>query len=529
MNYEELYQNLSTFDSGTQKVFKNVLQDQFNQVEYNDQFEQKLRSLENQFLDTPYHSEYLSILQSFEMQKAHIYQMYPNSNKKRAQAFSELQLSLDQSIQRLLQSSRENQQTSIASQVAEQRAAGLNPDLLGVDTSAAAQGGTGVDTAPGDMTLPEVTTGLEVAGDVLSCVGNFVGMGLNIANSVMSFGKLASDISLQKASEDHMHLLQTAYIHKFAEDFVNQTAPLFDEGLGAFPAWKPSSVPGLPESFQKQALEYAQSYYGSESHRAFQTGEQLSTQSSRDALAHLYGSGYYSDSMGVMADSLSVYGKMHLDLIESDYQHQKAYNDLYAKYYKTLSPEAMADAQNAVSTFTQEYYSELDGSQKASAENMFQRFQTEYLGALDAQASADATDAQASYASAYYGSLDGTSKAEYENYCNDLMKLQGEIQSTYLNAETTLLNQFKSDLNSKDPSVRINAAQSIQRLKARMDRRSSATGWQRFMNGVSALTPLAVGIGYIGAKVLTSAAAPGLAAAPVVQPLPGNNVSEYWL
>lgn len=523
MDYEEIYRKqILDSDSKVVQAINNIFKEPVS-------YEERLRSYESTFQDTPYHSEYMALLQSYKSQVNLIWDMYPHSEKKRAQALSQLQSSLDQSIQRLLQSSRENQQTSVASQVSEQREAGLNPDLLGVDTGAAAQGGTGIDTAPGDMALPEVTTGLEVAGTVLSCVGNFVGMGLNIANSVMSFGKLASDISLQQTSEDLINLQKTAYIHKFAEDFVNLTAPTFDEEIGAYPGWKPASIPGLPESFQEQALAHAQTYYGSEGHRAFQTGEQLSTQSSRDALAHLYGSGYYSDSMGQMSDSLAFYGRMHLDLIESDYKHQKAYNDLYAKYYKTLSPEAMAEAQNAVSTFTQEYYSELDGSEKASAENMFQRFQTEYLGSLDAQASADATDAQASFASAYYGSLDGMAKAKYENYCNELMKLQGEIQSTYFNAETALLNQFRSDLNSKDPSVRINAAQSIQKLKARMDRRSSQTGWQMFMDGLSTVTPIAIGLGYAGMKILGRGATAGMVVGPTAsQNLSTSPVSSFY-
>lgn len=439
------------------------------------------------------------------------------SDRKIAAAVGAAEQAFWDSVSSMLQSIREREQASVATQLEEQREAGLNPMLNGVDAGAAAISGSGIDTnTPLDPSaLPPVRSDLEVAGDVFSIVSSvasgIASIGLGIANTVTNIGSIAARNLLTEEQAGMIREGRMIQAGMIAEQYVLDNAPQYDESLGAFPGWIPASIPGVSDDMQEYALDRARSYYGSDRHRSGQLSQLSSVEQSRYDLARLYGNGFYNGSLESMADSISRYSKLQLNMIETNYNRQISYNKLYDKYYSLLSPEVMAEVQNAVNSYGSSYYSALDGSVAAAAENAAAQSQIDFFSSFDSSLSAASQNASNRYGSILYDSLDAEGKAAYDNYFYELSKLQGQIVEDELNAQDALFEEHRRNLNSPDPGVRIAAAKALQRSAAKSARRSSATGWQRFSQG--ARTVVGVGATLAGAAALVAGAAPAAAAA----------------
>lgn len=440
-----------------------------------------------------------------------------SSKKKVSAAVGAAEQAFWDSVSSMFQSIRERDQASVATQLEEQRAAGLNPLLNGVDSGAAATAGLGVDTnTPLDSSaLPPVRSDLEVVGDVFSIVSSvasgIASIGLGIANTVMNIGATAARNVLTEEQAGMIREGRMIQAGMIAEQYVLDNAPQYDESLGSFPVWIPASIPGVSEDMQMYALDRARSYYGSDRHRSGQLSHLSSVEQSRYDLARLYGNGFYNGSLEAMSDSISRYSKLKLDMIETDYNRQISYNRLFDKYYTLLSPEAMAEVQNAVNSYGSSYYSALDGSVAAAAENASVQSQSDFFASYDSSLSASYQNATNRYGSILYDSLDAEGKAAYDNYFYELSKLQGQIVEDQLSAQNALFEEHRRNLNSPDPGVRIAAAKALQRCVAKSARRSSATGWQRFSQG--ARTVVGIGATVAGAAALVGGAAPAAAAA----------------
>lgn len=460
---------------------------------------QQMYNLGLEFQGTEFWEEFLTIFRAYQdgIQLANESYFFP---QKAAQARAEVTATFYDSLAALQQAARVRAQSSIAGQTAEQIAAGYNPLLNGVDQGAAATGGASIDTmTPASVAnMPDVTTPLDIAGFASQVLGFFISSGISISSLAIKAGESAARCLLMEKQSGMLETAQASYAQSIAEQYVIDNAPAFDEGIGAFPAWVPASVPGLPAHLQDQGISFARAFYGSDRHRAGQIFTVSDVESGRAELANLYGSAFYSNSLGVMSDTVSKYAKLKLSVDESYYSLNLRYNDLYDKYFELLSPEAMADAQNAVLRYKAGYYNHLDSHQIAAAENAAAESSESFYNSYDSSEAAASLNAQNKYGSSLYTSLDASSKSAYENYYNELMVLSGEIENVELNSQKVLFDNLSRDLNSADPSVRVSAAKSVQRMQARIAARSSRTGWQRFSSGARTVVGAGVAIGGIG-------------------------------
>lgn len=486
-----------------------------------DQGSQDFYSVDAGYLmGTAYESEFLTIKSAHQsaLEAANALK----ADKKRALAIDAANQAYYDSVQSLYSSIREREQSSIENQTREKVNAGYNPFLTGdVDSAAAATAGRGHDTLSPHAEFPAPFTGEQVIPLALNALSVFAGLGTSIASTVMSVGKIASDIALSEGQTENLRLARSAYIQQQAEQFVIDTAPTFDDGLQAFPAWSPASISYLSDSDQSEGLRFAKAFYGSDRHRRMMLGESVGVESQRNALAHLYGSGFYSNSMGVMSERVAHYAKLHLDYIESEDRLKTAYNEYYKKYVDKLSPELMADVENAVLTSQKQFYDIFDAGTSASAANV----QNQTLSMVDAVDAAAAQNSLNRYNSALYDTLDANAKALYDNAYNELMTQQLELEKLLVNTENIQLESLRKDLDSPDPSVRISAAKSIERVHAKSNYRASATGWQRFSQGVKDLVGSAATVA--GVAVGAGALAAGKTAAAAVSPIMMPNYSNY--
>lgn len=467
-----------------------------------------------QFYNTDYWNEFYAAYTNFAHQMSMVGSSYITGAKAN-RARQELVSAYYDTVSKLAQSMREREQGSVSSQVEQLREAGRNPALEGVDAAGAASAGSGIQTSlsPDFSSMPDAESAFQVVGDIVSVaasvVGTVVSAGVGIAGLVANVGRIAAQNLLTE--EQVKAIAQGRQINAglIAEQFVLDNAPQYDEEIGDFPGWKIDAIPGVDDDLQEYALQRANSYYGSERHRSGQLSYLSASEQSRSDLAYIYGSGFYSNNLQEMSANIAGFSKVQLDAIDSAAKREKEYNDLYAKYFQLLSPEAMSEVQNKVLAYSSEYYSTLSGEAAANAVNLANASQADFFKAYDSGAAANAQDALNRYNSELYQSLSPESKAAYDNLFYDLSVLKGNIVSDEIKAQDALYAQVRSGLNSLDPAVRIQSAKALQRLKAKSDARSSMTGWQRFSNGARTVA----GIGaVIGGAVVAGMGSPALGA-----------------
>lgn len=481
---------------------------------------------------TPYYNEFLTLYRNLYNSYTGAGASFILPNKRAAARNDAISLFYD-GFSALEQSIRERDQGSISTQVQEQIAAGLNPLLNGVDAASAASAGSGIDSLSPSSHLSSSDSPLDIVGFASQILSIFISSGVSLANVAIKAGESAARSLLMEHQADMLKTSQSAYAQNIAERYVLDNAPQYDEGIGAFPAWTPGSIPGLPDHLQEQGISFARSYYGSDRHRAGQIFTTSDVESGRAELANLYGSAFYSNSLGIMSDTVSKYARLKLSVEESYYNLNLRYNELYDKYYQSLSPDAMADAQNAVLRFKAGYYNTLDPHQIAASENVAAESSETFYNSYDSSQAAAFFNAQNKYGSALYNSLDASSKASYENYFNELMVLSGEIENIELQSQKVMYDTLANDLNSSDPSVRISAAKAVQRMNAKIAARSSRTGWQRFSAGAKSVIGAGVAVAGVGASIAGAApAAVGVGAAVGGSALMssdpyGNDLSNY--
>lgn len=482
-----------------------------------------------QFYGTDYWQEFYAAYTNFAHQMSMVGSSYISAAKAN-RARQELVSAYYDTVSKLAQSMREREQGSVSSQVEQMREAGRNPSLEGIDASGAAAAGSGIDTSlsPDFSSMPEPQSPLMVVADIVSVaasvVGTVVSAGVGIAGLVANVGRIAAQNLL--TNEQTKAIAQGRQINAglIAEQFVLDNAPQFDEELAAFPAWSPGSIPGVDDDLQEYALSRAKSYYGSERHRAGQLTMLSASEQSRSDLAYIYGSGFYSNNLQEMSGNIAAFSRIQLNAIESAARREKEYNDLYSKYYQSLSPEVMAEVQNKVLAYSSQYYSSLSGEAAATAVNLANASQADFFLAYDSAAAADAQDSLNRYNSELYESLSPESKAAYDNLFYDLNVLQGNIIRDEITAQDALYAQVRAGLQSSDPAVRIQSAKALQRLKAKSDARSSMTGWQRFSNGARTVAGIGAAVGGAAAAALgaptvgAAVAAGGVAAMPTYSP-----------
>lgn len=497
--YNELSRVSSGGSTSRQSSVGNRVDPESRQVGSVSRDYQQMYNLGLEFQGTEFWEEFLTIFRAYQdgISLANESYLFP---QKAAQARAEVTASFYDSLAALQQTARVRAQSSIAGQTAEQIAAGYNPLLNGIDAGAAASGGASIDTlTPASVAnMPDVTTPLDVVGFASQILGVFISSGVSLSTVAIKAGESAARSLLMEEQTDMLKTSQSAYAQNIAERYVLDNAPQYDEGIGAFPAWVPGSIPGLPDYLQEQGISFARSYYGSDRHRAGQIFTTSDVESGRAELANLYGSAFYSNSLGVMSDTVSKYARLKLSVDESYFNLNIRYNELYDKYYQALSPQAMADAQNAVLRYKAGFYNNLDAHQIAAAENAAAESSESFYNSYDSSEAAASLNAQNKYGSSLYNSLDASAKSAYENYYNELMILSGEIENIELNSQRVLFDNLSRDLNSSDPAVRVSAAKSVQRMQARIAARSSRTGWQRFSSGARTVVGAGVAIGGLG-------------------------------
>lgn len=143
------------------------------------------------------------------------------------------------------QENRMNEYNSPVNQAARMRAAGLNPDLNGVDNVPA----TNVAGYQGNP-LDGVSSNGQLAGDVLGIVGSVASMAASIVSGVQSFqlSSIQGVTSAVSAASDFLNLLDSDPLQVANSDFI-------------------SSLPGLSRGQKKKLNRIALSYFGSSRER----------------------------------------------------------------------------------------------------------------------------------------------------------------------------------------------------------------------------------------------------------------------
>lgn len=140
------------------------------------------------------------------------------------------------------QENRMNEYNSPVNQAARMRAAGLNPDLNGVDNLPA----TNVAGYQGNP-LDGVSSNGQLAGDVLGIVGSVASMAASIVSGVQSFqlSSIQGITSAVGAASDFLNLLDSDPMQVSQSDFI-------------------SSLPNLSRNQRKKLQRVAQSYIDSD-------------------------------------------------------------------------------------------------------------------------------------------------------------------------------------------------------------------------------------------------------------------------
>lgn len=472
------------------------------------------------FEGTEYFSEFRAAYDQLLSAYYNRNEVHPYSEKKQASYYQPYVDTFTTTVGKLLQSMRERDQQSLANQLADQRENGLNPVLTGVDTSAAATAGAGVAEfpSPDPASLPKVTTTGEVVLDAVSVAASVVAtvasVGVGVASLVANVGRIAAQNLLDANQAEAIKQGMSVNARMIAEQYVLDNAPKADESSGLFPSWSIDSIPGVSDDYQSVAVEYAKNYYGTDRHRAGQLSQLSAMEAERYQLAKLYGSGFYSTNLEDMSSYVARMSKIQLAAIESDYNLQVKYNNLYSEYYTRLSPEVLAEAQMKVLEYQISYHDSLDGDLAAKVVNAANQSQADFFASYDSSAAADAMDSQNRYNSQLYDALDPEGKAAYDNYVFEVSKLGLELKYSELKAQDAIYDSVAEGLNSDNPTVRIQAAKALQRLKAKSAARSSQTGWQRFSNGAKTIAGIgSVGIGAAAAAMGMPVVGAGIAGA----------------
>lgn len=302
-------------------------------------------------------------------------------------------------IQQMQMAAYQNWYNSPEQMAARERAAGLNPDLIGLDgaeaASAAAPDSSGVaQLTPEDIAAQQIKS-QRIANltNILSSFGSLVSTGLTAFSSI-------SFLPLQKEGLESQNALTQAQTIASRIGNIEKEKSLFQYGVSAKLA---GAIADAVSAGTESEFDY-DSFFGSDLSSVFNTyssGSAYSQSLFDDVLANrevikrdaidlarqratgqidfgkIAGSRYFSDDVVLTAGLLGPLMDAQFELEANMARYQKSINDIKLKYANGLDIEGLASSANAVAgaqgaeaDYQSAYYGELDAEQMAAYDFM---------------------------------------------------------------------------------------------------------------------------------------------------------------
>lgn len=298
-------------------------------------------------------------------------------------------------IQQMQMAAYENWYNSPEQMAARERAAGLNPDLVGLEGVESASGAAPESSGIAQLPTSEQIRSQRIANltNILSSFGSLVTTGLSAFSSI-------SLLPLQKEGLKNQNELTQAQAISARLGNIENEKSLFQYGVSAKLA---GAIADAVSAGTESEFDY-DSFFGSDLSSVFNTYSSGSAYSQnlfddvlanresikRDAIdlarqrasgqidfSKMAGSRYYSDDVVLNAGLLGPLMDAQFQLEENMARYHKAINDIKLKYANGLDIEGIADSANSVAAaqgaeadYQATYYNSLDAEEMAAYDFM---------------------------------------------------------------------------------------------------------------------------------------------------------------
>lgn len=318
-------------------------------VVYSNHYSQNPDFYEELFRDTDYYDSYLGILEQYKNEPTGTF--FGSITGKNEQRRYEHYQNRDAALNALLEQMRSDQYNSSASQVARDREAGLNPDLLGASGGAesAPVSSAGLPLTPDDS-FQQVVSGATnfltfVSGALLSAqsaIGqSLVNQGLRLDNTAKAIDVVTSALS---------------------NDEPQHPVPFVEGNIPIEPTVKFGFSTGN-KRLDKRLERYAKALYDSPTVQAGRYKNKANISGARVEDFNNTSSPYYTSDDSLYAESAKLVAQMSGQIFDLQQIYEKA-------FIQTRNGTLEASALNNQDEFTSDYFDSLDGEGQANADNL---------------------------------------------------------------------------------------------------------------------------------------------------------------
>lgn len=288
-----------------------------------------------------------------------------NYDKQMAQ----LEQNRKEALLQLKTTEAEQEYNSEAAKAARERAAGINPDLVGIEGASEAS----------EFNEPEAASdlsSLQTGDDVIGGIASAIGTSLSMLSGIQSLQKQGIEIANEEiasavnGADNTAKLISSLFTKdEFKKYFETPSGDLVD--VMNFSDDTLRSLGLRSKRARSQVQKYMSDLHSSYRGQMSKYKSLDDFLSSQDAVANRLGSWYRSGSPDESTSDIVFTLRQVADFVK-DYNYHKARFD--SGYWSVKNPTESAAAENAEATYKADYYSNLKGSEIASSTNAAAEF-----------------------------------------------------------------------------------------------------------------------------------------------------------
>lgn len=288
-----------------------------------------------------------------------------NYDKQMAQ----LEQNRKEALLQLKTTEAEQEYNSEAAKAARERAAGMNPDLIGIEGASEAS----------EFNEPEAASdlsGLQTGDDVIGGITSAIGTSLSMLSGIQALHKQGIEIANEEiasavnGADNTAKLISSLFTKdEFKKYFDTPSGDLVD--VMNFSDDTLRSLGLRSKRARKQVQKYMSDLHSSYRGQMSKYKSLDDFLSSQDAVANRLGSWYRSGSVDESTSDIVFTLRQVADFVK-DFNYHKARFD--SGYWSVKNPTESAAAENAEATYKADYFSNLKGSEIASSTNAAAQF-----------------------------------------------------------------------------------------------------------------------------------------------------------